>query len=281
MKTKFCTKCGRELPVSEFNKCKKNPDGLDYWCRDCQKQYHIENAERIKKRQKEYYQEHKEEQAIYRLEHREDRINYMKRWHATNKEHEKEMGAKYRKEHKTQINEYNKEYYQKNKEKESNRKKEYSNTLIGWSRSIVHHCIEADKKANRIDKELPDNYIDVEWTMQQIQKGCAHKNKCGTTDWRKIGLNRIDNSLPHTKDNCEPCCWECNHDLARNIRSKKVYLYKDNTFIGEFESTREAARQIGANNSGVSSCCNGKQKTCKGYICSYEKLLEDIASQEL
>ena len=36
METKQCPKCGRELPASEFNKCKSNPDGLQSYCRECQ-----------------------------------------------------------------------------------------------------------------------------------------------------------------------------------------------------------------------------------------------------
>ena len=40
-KTKVCTKCGRELPLSEFNKHEATKDGLTYWCKLCYKEYHI------------------------------------------------------------------------------------------------------------------------------------------------------------------------------------------------------------------------------------------------
>lgn len=36
--TKVCPKCGRELPTSEFNKSSKNKDGLQSWCRECQRE---------------------------------------------------------------------------------------------------------------------------------------------------------------------------------------------------------------------------------------------------
>lgn len=36
-KKKVCKKCGRELPISEFNKDKHRKDGLDYRCRECNK----------------------------------------------------------------------------------------------------------------------------------------------------------------------------------------------------------------------------------------------------
>jgi hypothetical protein len=33
--TKVCTKCGRELPLSEFTKHKSRSDGLQAWCKSC------------------------------------------------------------------------------------------------------------------------------------------------------------------------------------------------------------------------------------------------------
>lgn len=37
--TKKCTKCGRELPVTEFNKNRNSKDGLQYICRSCFSEY--------------------------------------------------------------------------------------------------------------------------------------------------------------------------------------------------------------------------------------------------
>ena len=37
--TKVCTKCGRELPLSEFVKQRKSKDGLMYWCKSCTREY--------------------------------------------------------------------------------------------------------------------------------------------------------------------------------------------------------------------------------------------------
>jgi hypothetical protein len=36
---KKCSKCGEEKPETEFNKNKRNQDGLDYWCRKCYSNY--------------------------------------------------------------------------------------------------------------------------------------------------------------------------------------------------------------------------------------------------
>lgn len=37
VRTKKCSKCGRELPVSEFYVKKGAADGLQAWCKECQK----------------------------------------------------------------------------------------------------------------------------------------------------------------------------------------------------------------------------------------------------
>ena len=38
-KTKKCAKCGRELPLSEFQKNACSPDGLQRECRECKAEY--------------------------------------------------------------------------------------------------------------------------------------------------------------------------------------------------------------------------------------------------
>lgn len=45
-KTKKCAKCGRELPLSEFQKNARNPDGLQRECKECRMVYMREYNER-------------------------------------------------------------------------------------------------------------------------------------------------------------------------------------------------------------------------------------------
>lgn len=58
------------------------------------------------------------------------------------------------------------------------------------------------------------------------------------------------------------------HDL-----SKIVYQYSlSNELLNVFESTRLAEKATGIAHQQISDCCNHKQKTCHGYIWSYEIL---------
>lgn len=49
METKTCTKCGRELPLSEFHANSKTKDGKVSQCKDCTNRYFHEYYNRKKK----------------------------------------------------------------------------------------------------------------------------------------------------------------------------------------------------------------------------------------
>lgn len=43
---KRCSHCGRVLPVSSFSRSSKNKDGLQCWCKDCQRACHCSSSRR-------------------------------------------------------------------------------------------------------------------------------------------------------------------------------------------------------------------------------------------
>lgn len=138
------------------------------------------------------------------------------------------------------------------------RQQRYYNTLRGSSFRLLHNYNRYDKEAGR-----PQGDLTVEWIMQERLKGCTYKDRCGVTDWKKVGLNRKDNSLPHTKDNCEPCCKECNEKLLyiflkerRGTNVDQIDL-ETGEIINSYSSISEAAKKTGANVSDICSCCNG------------------------
>ena len=53
-------------------------------------------------------------------------------------------------------------------------------------------------------------------------------------------------------------------------KSKRVQAFdKQGNLVFDFPSTMEAERQFGFSNQHISSCCNGKQKSHKGFIWRY------------
>ena len=88
--TKICTKCKKEKIYSDFNKQKKSPDGYKYICRECSKkadslriynkEYRINDKEKIKERSKKYHEKNREIIKVKRrknyLLHKNERIQY-------------------------------------------------------------------------------------------------------------------------------------------------------------------------------------------------------------
>lgn len=150
--------------------------------------------------------------------------------------------------------------------------REWRKTPMGRATMLLSAYIQSDKKRNRGKGDLT-----AKWIVDNIfTKSCAH---CGETDWHKLGCNRLDNSKPHTMDNVEPCCKECNDRLFGYVKppqpQKKIYQYTlDRQLVKIWESVNEAAKSLGFSSSHISSCANGYygRKTHKGYRWSFEPL---------
>lgn len=121
-----------------------------------------------------------------------------------NIEEVKKYKKEYSKEHKKEWAEYMKRYMK-------NRRK----TPIGRAEHLVNSYKEKDKIHNRGECTLTPK-----WVVENILfKPCAH---CGKTGWNIIGCNRLNNILPHTEENVEPCCKKCNDILAAEDKKKRA-----------------------------------------------------------
>lgn len=67
------------------------------------------------------------------------------------------------------------------------------------------------------------------------------------------------------------------HNSGRN-RPVNVYD-RDGNFITQYYNISEAARQIGAQRQYVTKCCNGKSKTCKGYVVKFADQQDNSGSK--
>ena len=121
-----------------------------------------------------------------------------------------------------------------------------------------------DKKYNRGDSDLT-----AKWIVENIfTKPCAH---CGKKGWNVIGCNRLDNTKPHTMDNVEPCCIECNNRLGNP--PKKVLQFNSNgELINIYSSIKEASETLKVQQSNISKCCNNIYKTAYGYIWKFDQI---------
>ncbi len=104
MKTKICTKCGKEKDPSNFGKHSRHKDGLQSQCKEC-----------IKEAQSGYYEDHK---SIIKL--------HSNQWYKDNTEEKKAYQKQYRLDNLEEDKKRKIEYNLKNKEKISKNNKEYS-----------------------------------------------------------------------------------------------------------------------------------------------------------
>lgn len=193
---KRCSKCGRILPITDFYKRKRASDGLDYWCKQCNKANHAEWRAKNPTYDAEFYQANKEKIKAYNAEYyqaHKDKIAQRKA----------QYYAEYYDAHKDEILKKHAEYYQANKDE----KKAYYDPILhplNWARRMVNGYKKMDRNNGFGDKET----ISVDYFINHIANAeCKYCHKRG---YGLIGCNRIDNSKGHTQDNVEPCCMPCN-----------------------------------------------------------------------
>ena len=141
-------------------------------------------------------------------------------------------------------------------------------TPLGRATHLLDMYKISDRKMDRGDGDLTP-----EWIVEHIfSQPCTH---CGKTGWKVIGCNRLDNSKPHTKDNVEPCCGECNkklHGIEIKGKGKRLYQYTlDGELVKIWDCLSDASKE-GFDISNISACCHGRLKQYKGYRWSYEPL---------
>lgn len=203
-KTKICKKCGKELPLECFgkNKCKK--DGLQSWCKECFKQYYTVNREHELERNKQY-----------RVDNIEARKQYDKQYRADNAEAIKEKNKQWRADNVEHIKQYSKQYH-----------KQLYSTIEGYARVIRNTNLREDRKHGRCGKD-EDPLPSIEEYIELLQQPDFYDGK--QYHWSEMGIDRIDNSKPHTIDNVVPCTTE--HNRQRHTKTFEEFRnYIHNSF---------------------------------------------------
>lgn len=101
--------------------------------------------------------------------------------------------------------------------------KKWQHTPYGRANHLLNSYRQSDKKANRGECNLT-----TAWILENIfAKPCVH---CGKQGWNVIGCNRIDNDLPHTIDNVEPCCFDCNRKQKKVTHKRNLKGYIDKLY---------------------------------------------------
>lgn len=98
METKICTKCGKELQAIKefFYRQKGGKFGLRSWCKECCKQYSIDNCEKLSEYAKQYHIDNREKRLECSKQWHECKPDYTKQYYIDNREERLEYGKQYR-----------------------------------------------------------------------------------------------------------------------------------------------------------------------------------------
>ena len=235
--TKTCIKCEveKDLTVEYFGKIKDKKDGFNNICKTCKskynKQYIIDNKERLTQYQKENYEKNKEsllkEMAIYREKNREKLTEYARQYWNENREKAKASHKRYRDSNKVRYAKMQNESYMKNRENILSKQKQYYNEnskkiLAQQSRyGKANPQISALRwQRRRARKEnLPSTLTQQQWIKikDDFNNSCCY---CGLTEeesYRKFNEQlHQEHFVPltsgggYTHNNIIPACRSCN-----------------------------------------------------------------------
>lgn len=143
---KLCTCCNILKLETEFNKCSRNKDGLQYKCRDYQNKIYFDNYEYNLSYDRKRTQS--EERKLYKQ-------NYDKLYYAENKDKRIEYSKSYYREHGVkdltkEQKEKRKQWYQENKDKLNKQKTKYrqNNPKVRLNESIsagIYYALKENK----------------------------------------------------------------------------------------------------------------------------------------
>ena len=139
-----------------------------------------------------------------------------RRWCASHPETVKKYIDGYKEKNAENQKKYKAKHTDELKSKNREQCKKYYHTYSGRSRSLVHKYTQSDLEEGRGECTLTPGWI----VGHIFTSSCIY---CGDSDWEHLGCDRIDDSLPHTPENCVCACGICNVDRMLNEMSVEEF----------------------------------------------------------
>jgi len=257
--TKICPKCQAEKSVSEFGKNKYNKDGLQYWCRDCrrqyqqnhkkeiaifQKQYYQDNKKQLLENNRQYHQNNKAQRKQYIQDNKERIAAYKKQYeqknkkriakqrsqfYRDNKEELTERGKQYRQKNKKKIVERSKQYYRVNREDILVKRRQYSRTKRGKADNKI-----AAQKRRALKMGVGYEIFDSVEIFERDGYRCQHCGKKTRPDYKNPNHPKypnLDHIIPlskggaHTRKNTQCLCHQCNMEKGSDGNGDQLLLF--------------------------------------------------------
>lgn len=145
----ICSKCKQTLGAEMFSKSKKQPNGLNSYCKPCMASYYQENKTRIEARKRKYAEENA------------DRLSAAKKaWKAANSDKQRESERRWYEDNTDLAKQRAAEWKKRNPDKVSANSKKRYEAMPEYFYSAVHARRAAAKQATPTwsDKEVVDEF---------------------------------------------------------------------------------------------------------------------------
>jgi len=189
MKTKKCSKCGIEKPLTAeyYNRCKKTKSGFFSQCKACRAEYRKNNKAHITEYNAEYRKNNKKHLNAQNTE-----------WRKNNKAHITEYNAEYRKKNKEAIAEYRK----KNKEKKKKYLAKHRQKQIEKQPACVYQILNKSNGKIYIGETLCG---EIRWKQHLWRlRSNSHINPKLQKDYDKFGEEAFEWSIIKEVDKDKP-----------------------------------------------------------------------------
>ena len=218
MELKTCSKCNRELNITNFNKKKEGKNGFCSECKQCAtlryKKWREENKEKVADYHKEYIKNNKDSLGIYKKEYNENNKEKTKEYQNKNKV----KISNYNKIYRQKNPEKSKEYYEKNKEYHVAKSKEYyeKNKEIIASKNKKYQLKNPEKFRVSTQKyKAKKRTLEATLTLEQwvkikdyFNEKCAY---CGKeSKLEQEHFTPLSKGGEYTHNNIIPACKSCN-----------------------------------------------------------------------
>ena len=146
-----------------------------------------------------------------------DRKEYMRKWREAHPGYNTQYSRKWRANNHERFNELCRNYQAEHREDQRKRMNDYHQTKEGRATNLLASYVQADLEYRGVRPKL---------TREDIMRICFSDDSkclfCGDTDWTNLGLDRINNDLPHDVGNVICSCSKCN--MNKHRRTLGEYL---------------------------------------------------------
>lgn len=192
------------------------------------KRYWENHKEELREKSKKYKKEHRAELNEYARQYRQDNLDKIRQQENQAYHRRKDENPEIIKAQRKLQRERHPEIYLKAQEKfRQNNPEKIKEWNRQYRKSQNGRALNLYQKYNIRDKEKGfdiSNNITKQWIVDNIfNSSCIY---CGDSDWTHLGADRIDNSKPHTPDNCVCACFICNVDRSDNYSVEEFKKYR-------------------------------------------------------